>query len=55
MFFGSNVQESGGGARGFPKTGDSSDTQAALRWDLEKRGSVEVNQGSRYTDNGYEQ
>ena len=38
-FVGENVQESGGGARGVPQTGDDKDGQAAEGRDLENCGS----------------
>ena len=52
-FVGSNVSESGRCARGCSKTCDWSEGQSALRWDLEKRGSVEGNQGISHTDIWY--
>ena len=50
-----NVQESGGGARGFPKTGDWSEGPVAYRQDMEKIGRVEGNQGIKYIYTGYAQ
>ena len=49
-FVGRNVQESGGGARGVPLTGDSKDVQAAEGRYLEKLGSGECTQRSRITN-----
>ena len=43
VLFSGNVQEAGGGALGFPHTGDRSEVQSSERQDLEKRGSGEGN------------
>ena len=43
-FVSGNVQESGGGAHGFPHTGDGKDGQLAEGWYLDKRSSGECNQ-----------
>ena len=51
-FVGGNVQESRGGAHGFPQTVDGSEGHAVEGRDLEKRGSGEGNQGSRNSDTG---
>ena len=50
VFVGGNFQESGGGAREVPQTGDGKDSQVARGWELEKRVSGECAQRSSNTD-----
>ena len=51
-FVGGNVQEAGGGARGFPHRVYESEVHTARGRGLEKRGSGKDILGSRYSDNG---
>ena len=51
-FISGDVQESGGGARGFSHISDGSEYQVAEGSYLEKRGSGEGTQGRGNSDNG---
>ena len=48
-----SVQESEGGASGFPQTGDGSDLQTVKGQDLEKRSRGNGTQGKGNKDTGY--